>query len=164
MATKSSSPPPDASPVSRAQLIELLNQDLAREYQAIIAYVVYSQVLKGAEYMSVAAELEAHAGEELQHAITIAKQIDYLGGDPTVVPKPVRTSDKARDMLRFDLDNERQTILQYRARIKQCEALEEYAMAEHIREILKQEQEHLTDLATALGEDPPNLSRVKGGS
>ncbi len=164
MATKSSSPPPDASPVSRAQLIELLNQDLAREYQAIIAYVVYSQVLKGAEYMSIAAELEAHAGEELQHAITIAKQIDYLGGDPTVVPKPVRTSDKARDMLRFDLDNERQTILQYRARIKQCEALEEYAMAEHIREILKQEQEHLTDLATALGEDPPNLSRVKGGS
>jgi bacterioferritin len=150
--------------VSRAQLIELLNQDLAREYQAIIAYVVYSQVLKGAEYMSIAAELEAHAGEELQHAITIAKQIDYLGGDPTVVPKPVRTSDKARDMLRFDLDNERQTILQYRARIKQCEALEEYAMAEHIREILKQEQEHLTDLATALGEDPPNLSRVKGGS
>jgi bacterioferritin len=164
MATKSSSPPPDASPVSRAQLIELLNQDLAREYQAIIAYVVYSQVLKGAEYMSIAAELEAHAGEELQHAITIAKQIDYLGGDPTVVPKPVRTSDKARNMLRFDLDNERQTILQYRARIKQCEALEEYAMAEHIREILKQEQEHLTDLATALGEDPPNLSRVKGGS
>lgn len=164
MATKSSSPPPDASPVSRAQLIELLNQDLAREYQAIIAYVVYSQVLKGAEYMSIAAELEAHAGEELQHAITIAKQIDYLGGDPTVVPKPVRTSDKARDMLRFDLDNERQTILQYRARIKQCEALEEYAMAEHIREILKQEQEHLTDLATALGEDPPNLSRVKGGN
>jgi bacterioferritin len=150
--------------VSRAQLIELLNQDLAREYQAIIAYVVYSQVLKGAEYMSIAAELEAHAGEELQHAITIAKQIDYLGGDPTVVPKPVRTSDKARDMLRFDLDNERQTILQYRARIKQCEALEEYAMAEHIREILKQEQEHLTDLATALGEDPPNLSRVKGGN
>lgn len=164
MATKSSSPPPDASPVSRAQLIELLNQDLAREYQAIIAYVVYSQVLKGAEYMSIAAELEAHAGEELQHAITIAKQIDYLGGDPTVVPKPVRTSDKARDMLRFDLDNERQTILQYRARIKQCEVLEEYAMAEHIREILKQEQEHLTDLATALGEDPPNLSRVKGGN
>jgi bacterioferritin len=150
--------------VSRAQLIELLNQDLAREYQAIIAYVVYSQVLKGAEYMSIAAELEAHAGEELQHAITIAKQIDYLGGDPTVVPKPVRTSDKARDMLRFDLDNERQTILQYRARIKQCEVLEEYAMAEHIREILKQEQEHLTDLATALGEDPPNLSRVKGGN
>ena len=164
MATKSSSPPPDPSPVSRAQLIELLNQDLAREYQAIIAYVVYSQVLKGAEYMSIAAELETHAGEELQHAITIAKQIDYLGGDPTVVPKPVRTSDKARDMLRFDLDNERQTILQYRARIKQCEALEEYAMAEHIREILKQEQEHLTDLATALGEDPPNLSRAKGGN
>src|SRR5579862_3072982 len=91
--------------ITRDQLIENLNEDLAREYQAIIAYVVYSQVLKGAQYMNIAGELEVHAGEELQHAITIAKQIDYLGGDPTVTPKPVKTSDKAEDMLRFDLDN-----------------------------------------------------------
>jgi len=150
---------PDSSPVSRKQLIDLLNEDLSREYQAIIAYVVYSQVLKGAEYMSIAAELEKHAGEELSHAITIAKQIDYLGGDPSVTPKPVRTSSRPRDMLRFDLENERATILEYRARVKHCEALGEYAIAEHIREILKQEQEHLSDLATALGEDPPNLSQ-----
>ena len=163
MANKSSAPAPDSSPVSRKQLIELLNQDLAREYQAIIAYIVYSQVLKGAEYMSIAAELEKHAAQELAHALLIAKQIDYLGGDPTVTPVPVKTSIRARDMLRFDLDNERQTILQYRARIKHCESLGEYAMAEHIREILKDEQEHLTDLATALGENPPNLSRPKGG-
>jgi len=143
----------------RKRLIELLNEDLAREYQAIIAYIVYSQVLKGAAYMSIAKELEAHAGEELQHAITIAKQIDYLGGDPTVTPKPVKTSDKPAAMLRFDLENESETIRQYRERVGQCEALNEYAMAEHIREILMQEQEHLIDLATALGEDPPNLSK-----
>jgi len=108
--------------------------------------------------MSIAAELEVHAGEELAHALTIAKQIDYLGGDITVTPKPVKTSDKAKDMLRFDLENERNTIVAYRERVRQCENLGEYAMAEHIREILKQEQEHLVDLATALGEDPPDMS------
>ena len=159
MPRKSPASPPKNSAVSRQQLIQLLNEDLAREYQAVIAYVVYSQVIKGAKYMSIASELEKHAGEELEHAITIAKQIDYLGGEPTVTPKPVRTSKKVEEMLRFDLENEAQTILNYRARVKQCEALGEYAMAEHLREILKQEQEHLTDLATALGENPPDLSQ-----
>ncbi len=143
--------------VTRAQLIELLNEDLSREYQAIIAYVVYSQVIKGAAYMSIATELEKHAGEELQHAIIIANQIDYLGGKPTVTAKPVKTSDKAVDMLRFDLQNEANTIRAYRERVRQCEALGEFAMAEHIRAILMDEQEHLIDLATALGEDPPDL-------
>ncbi len=141
--------------INREQLIALLNEDLAREYQAVIAYVVYSQVLKGAQYMSIAAELEKHAGEELQHALIIAKQIDYLGGMPTVTAKPVRTSEKAEDMLRFDLDNENETVRNYRERVRQCEALGEYAMAEHIREILVQEQEHQIDLATALGIDVP---------
>jgi len=141
--------------IDRDELVRLLNEDLAREYQAIIAYVNYSQVLKGPEYMSIADELEVHAGEELQHALTIAKQIDYLGGMPTVVPKPVRTSTKAKDMLRFDLDAETETIQNYRERVKQCEALGEYAIAEQIREILVQEQEHQIDLATALGIDVP---------
>ena len=144
--------------VTREQLIGLLNEDLAREYQAIIAYVVYSQVLTGAQYMSVAKELEAHAGEELQHALTIAKQVDYLGGSPTVTPKPVKTSDKAEDMLRFDLENEAETIRNYRERVRQCEALGEYALSEQIREILVQEQDHLIDLATALGVDAPDVS------
>ena len=157
MARKPANSKSPAVPPRRA-LINALNEDLAREYQAIIAYVVYSQVIKGAEFMTIAKELEKHAGEELKHALTIAKQIDYLGGDPVVSPKPVRTSDKARDMLRFDLENERQTILEYRKRVRQCEELGEFAVAEHIREILKQEQEHLSDLATALGEDPPNMS------
>jgi bacterioferritin len=142
--------------VTREQLIAALNEDLAREYQAIIAYVNYSQVLKGAQYMHIAKELEKHAGEELQHALIIAKQIDYLGGAPTVTPKQVKTSEKAEVMLRADLDNERETIRNYRRRVLQCEELSEIAMAEHIREILRQEQEHLIDLATALGEEPPD--------
>ena len=144
--------------ISRARLIELLNQDLAREYQAIIAYVVYSQVIKGAQYMSIAKDLETHAGEELQHAITIAKQIDYLGGAPTVIADKVRTSDKADAMLRFDLQNETDTIRAYRDRVRQCEALGEFAMAEHLRAILMEEQEHQIDLATALGEAPPDMT------
>lgn len=150
--------PSNGQQTTRGQLINFLNEDLAREYQAIIAYVVYSQVMKGAAFMSIAAELAEHAEEELAHAITISKQIDYLGGMPTVNPKQVKVSEKAEDMLRFDLDNENQTIINYRERVRQCEALGEYAMAEQIREILVQEQEHQIDLATALGEDVPDLS------
>src|SRR3954462_2203539 len=99
-----------ADKMNRKRLIELLNEDLSREYQAIIAYVNYSQVLKGPEYMAIAGELEVHAAQELAHALVIAKQIDYLGGMPTVTPKPVKTSEKAKEMLRFDLDNENETI------------------------------------------------------
>jgi bacterioferritin len=145
--------------IGREELITLLNEDLAREYQAIIAYVVYSQVLKGAAYMNIAQELEKHAAEELKHALIISKQIDYLGGMPTVNPRPVRTSVKAEEMLRFDLDNENETIRNYRQRVRQCEALGEYAMAEHIREILVNEQEHQIDLATALGQDIPQVTQ-----
>ena len=137
--------------VSRAELIELLNQDLSREYQAIIGYVVYSQVLKGAEFMNIAGELEKHAAQELSHALIIAKQIDYLGGMPTVEAKTVRTSEKATEMLQFDLDNETETIRNYRERVRQCEDLAEYAMGEQIREILIDEQDHQIALATALG-------------
>ena len=145
--------------MTRKDLITKLNEDLSREYQAIIAYVVYSQVLKGAEYMSIAKELEKHAGEELQHALTISKHVDYLGGMPSATPQPVKLSEKAEEMLRADLKNESDTIRAYRERVKQCESLGEYAIAEDIREILRQEQEHLIDLATALGEDPPDLSK-----
>jgi len=148
--------------ISREQLIELLNEDLAGEYQAIISYVIYSQVLSGAEYMNIAGELEKHAGEELSHALVISKQIDYLGGMPAVHPKPVRTSEKAKEMLRFDLENEMATIRRYRERIPQCESLGEYAMAELIREILKDEQDHLIALATALGEDVPVIKTAPG--
>src|SRR5437016_14467085 len=102
--------------ITRKQLIEGLNEDLSREYQAIIAYVNYSQVLKGAQYMNIAGELEVHAGEELAHALVVAKMIDYLGGMPNVTPLPVKTSENPEEMLRFDLDNENQTIANYRMR------------------------------------------------
>jgi bacterioferritin len=147
-----------AKVVTRKELAKLLNEDLAREYQAIIAYVVYSQVLKGAEYMSIADQLQTHAAEELKHALIISRQIDYLGEMPTVTPKPVKTSEDAREMLRFDLENENDTIKNYRERVRQCEALGEYAMAEQIRQILIDEQDHQIDLATALGEDVPDLT------
>lgn len=148
------------SKITRAALVDLLNEDLAREYQAIIAYVVYSQVLKGAQYMNIAKELEVHAKEELAHALLIAKQIDYLGGSPNVTPKPVKTSDKAEEMLRFDLDNENETIRNYRQRVRQCEALGEYALAEAIRDILVQEQDHQIALATALGIEVPDVGEA----
>ena len=146
--------------ISRDKLADLLNEDLSREYQAIIAYVVYSQVLKGAEFMSIAEQLESHAQQELQHALIISRQIDYLGKMPSVTPKPVRTSEDAREMLRYDLNNENDTIRNYRERVRQCEALGEFAMAEQIRQILVQEQDHQIDLATALGEDVPDLSKA----
>jgi bacterioferritin len=145
--------------VTRRQLIENLNQDLAREYQAIIAYTVYSQVLRGAAYMAIAKELEVHAGEELAHALTIAKHIAYLGGMPTATPKAVELSDDAETILRADLANENATVRAYRQRVAECELLGEFAIAEDIREILRQEQEHQIDLATALGEEVPDLSR-----
>jgi bacterioferritin len=146
------------SDVTRDRLAELLNEDLSREYQAIIAYVVYSQVLKGAEYMNIADQLEAHSHDEPKHALIISRQIDYLGKMPSVTPKPVRTSDDPREMLRFDLENENETIRQYRDRVRQCEALGEFAMAEQIRQILTNEQDHQIDLAAALGEDAPDVS------
>lgn len=151
---------PEAT-ITREQLIGRLNEDLAREYQAIIAYIVYSQVLKGPQYMTIATELEVHAGEELAHALKVAKHIDYLGGMPTATPLPVKLTEKAEEMLRADLDNENDTVRHYRERVKQCESLSEYGIAEDIREILRQEQEHQIDLATALGEQVPDVSAAR---
>ena len=147
--------------VTRDDLIKGLQEDLSREYQAILAYVVYSQALKGAEYQSIAKELELHAGEELAHAITIAKQIDYLGGMPNATALPVKLTESAEAMLRADLDNENNTVRAYRERVRQADALGEFAISEEIREILRQEQEHQIDLATALGEDVPDVSKMK---
>lgn len=141
--------------ITREEMIQLLNEDLAGEYQAIIAYTVYSQVLKGAAYTDIARELEVHAAEELQHAIMIAKQIDYLGGMPCVTPKPVKTSNDPVVMLRADLENERETVARYRDRIRQAEAMGEYALSETLRTIIVQEQEHEIDLAAALDINVP---------
>jgi bacterioferritin len=145
-----------------ADLVSALNEDLAREYQAIIAYTVYSSTLTGAQWMNIAAELKLHAAEELQHALIIADQIDYLGGTPTATPKPVKLSKKPEDMIRFDLDNETETIKNYRQRVQQAEAVGHYALAEQLRKIIAQEQEHQHDLATALGIDVPRV--LEGGA
>src|ERR1022692_1113385 len=142
--------------ITREKLIEALNEDLSREYQAIIAYVNYSQVLKGAAYMNIADQLAIHAKEELDHALQISNHVDYLGGMPSVTAKPVKTSEKAEDMLKFDLENERETIRNYRRRVKQADELNEFAIAESLGGILVREQDHLIALATALGIDAPD--------
>ena len=143
--------------VSRERMVELLNEDLSREYQAIIAYTIYSQTIKGAAFNNIATELEGHASEELSHAILLARQIDYLNGTPVSVPKEVKTSDKAEEMLRFDLENERETIRNYRERIRQADAMGEFALGEVLRRIIEQETDHLLDLADALGIDAPKI-------
>ncbi len=145
------------TPITRKKMIRLLNEDLAREYQAIIGYVVYSQTMKGAQYLHIASELEKHAAQELSHALLIAKQIDYFNGTPVLAPKTVKFSEKAADNLRFDLENERTTILHYRQRIRQAEEMGEFGLSEILRRIIAQEQDHLTDLADALGIDNPKL-------
>jgi bacterioferritin len=143
--------------ITREEMVRLLNGDLAREYQAVIAYTVYSQTMKGAPYTDIARELEKHAGEELAHALKIARQIDYFGGTPTVRPQEVKTSEDARQMLRFDLENERVTLVNYRQRIRQADAMGEYALSEILRSIAVQEQEHLMDLSDALGIEAPEI-------
>jgi len=144
--------------ITREEMIQFLNEDLAREYQAIIAYTVYSQVIKGAPYTDIAEELEKHAREELEHALKLSRQINYFGGMPAVCPKKVKTYEDAKQMLQFDLENERETLVNYRQRIQQAEAMGEFALSEVLREIVVQEQEHLIDLADALGIDPPEIA------
>ena len=145
----------DVSPLTKEKLIDLLNQDLEREFQAVIGYVNYSQVLKGAAYMNIAHELKVHAKEELSHALKLSFWIDLLGGMPAVTAKPVKTSENAAEMLRFDLENEKETIRNYRRRVRQADSLNQFALSEDLREILRDEADHLNSLATALGEATP---------
>ena len=145
-----------SAPITKKKLIDLLNEDLQREFQAVIAYVNYSQVLKGAQYMSIAEQLVEHSKEELGHALKLSFWIDFLGGMPAVTNKPVKTSEDAREMLRFDLENESETIRNYRRRVRQADQLNEFALGEDLREILRDEADHLNDLATALGENTPD--------
>lgn len=147
----------DDSTITRDRMVELLNEDLAREFQAILAYVIYSQTMKGAAYTAIAAELQKHATEELSHALLITKQIDYFNGTPISAPKEVKVSGDAKKMLEFDLENERETIINYRQRIRQADAMGEFALGETLRKIIAQEQDHLQDLADALGIDTPKI-------
>jgi bacterioferritin len=141
----------ELSSSSKEEIIRGLNDDLAREYQAIIQYVVFSSTLKGAEYGDIAEELKIHASEELSHALEVAKQIDYLGGAPTVVGKEAGYSDDSKTMLEIDLKAEQETIKNYRDRIRQAEAAGEFALSEKLRTIIAQEQDHEIELKDALG-------------
>jgi bacterioferritin len=147
----------------RDELIQGLQQDLAREYKAIIQYVIYSQVLDGPQYMDIADELEVHAHEELDHAIAISKQLDYFGAYPTEKPKAVETPEDAEGMLWADLRAEDETVAEYRKRILQAQAIGEYALAETLQEITKQEQDHQIELAMALGVVADPRSRKETG-
>jgi bacterioferritin len=149
--------------VTRDQLVEGLQEDLAREYKAIIQYIIFSQKLDDAKYMTIADELATHAHEELDHALAIANQLDYFGVYPDHAPAPVWVSEKNEDMLWYDLYAEDDTVKAYRERIRQAQALGEYALAEVLQELVRQEQDHQIDLATALGViADPNQREGKG--
>lgn len=140
-----------ASSSSKEEIIKGLNGDLAREYKAIIQYVVFSSTLKGAEYGEIAQQLKEHASQELEHALEVAKQIDYLGGDPTMKGEDAEYSQDSKTMLEIDLRAEQETIKNYRERIRQAERAGEFALSETLREIIQQEQDHEIDLKDALG-------------
>ena len=139
------------SSTERESIINGLNEDLAREYKAIIQYVVFSSTLKGAEYGNIAEQLEKHASDELEHALKIAKQIDYLGGTPTMKSEEAQSSENPKEMLEIDLRAEQETVKNYRERIRQAEQSGEYALSEILRAIIAQEQDHEIDLKDALG-------------
>lgn len=151
--------PTASAPVTREQLIQGLQDDIAREYKAIIQYVIFSQKLDGAQYMNIADQLEEHAHQELDHALAIARQLDYFGEYPTHQPMPIAVSEDNDGMLRADLQAEDDTIRHYRERIRQADALGEYALGEVLRTIVRQEQDHQMDLATALGVVPDDRQR-----
>lgn len=140
-----------ASAPGRKEIIAGLNEDLAREYKAIIQYVVFSAALKGAEYGDIAEQLKKHASQELSHALEVARQIDYLGGEPTVKSKEAEYSEDSKKMLEIDLRSEQDTIRNYRERIMQAERAGEFALSEALRAIIRQEQDHEIDLKDALG-------------
>src|SRR5215510_12029997 len=140
-----------ASATAKEEIVRGLNDDLAREYKAIIQYVVFSSALKGAEYGDIAEQLKEHASEELAHALEVARQIDYLGGDPTVEVKNAEYSQDSKRMLEIDLKQEQETIKNYRERIRQAEKYGEFALSEALRDIIRQEQDHEIDLKDALG-------------
>jgi bacterioferritin len=149
---------------TREELIAGLQADLAREYKAIIQYIIYSQKLDGARYMNIADQLEEHAHQELDHALQIARQLDYLGEYPVHEPETVEVSEENEEMLWIDLRAEDETVKNYRERIRQAESIGEYALAEVLQEIVRQEQDHQIDLATALEVVPDDRKRKAKGS
>jgi bacterioferritin len=149
--TQSGTSGSNSSSSTKDEIIRGLNGDLAREYKAIIQYVVFSATLKGPEYGDIAEQLKLHASEELSHALEVARQIDYLGGEPTVKGDDAETSEDSKTMLEIDLKAEQDTIANYRERIRQAEMAGEFALSEKLRTIIAEEQDHEIDLKDALG-------------
>lgn len=137
--------------ITKEKLIDLLNLDLSKEYSAAIQYIQHTGVLTGAAYGDIKKELAIHANEEVQHAMTLADFIDYLGGFPTVDVAEIKTSKDNKEMLQQDLEGENDAINRYVARIQQAEELNLLALSQQLRQILAMEQEHAMDLEQALG-------------
>ena len=137
--------------ITQEKLIELLNKDLELEYSAAIQYINHSSVMTGAAYGDVIKELKIHANEEVQHAMILADQINYLGGSPSVKVGEIHTSKDNDEMLQQDLNGEEDAIKRYKIRVEQSEQLKEFALAQQLRTILAVEQEHAMDLQRALG-------------
>jgi bacterioferritin len=137
--------------ITKEELLDRLNADLAWEYAAMIQYVQHASVITGAEYESIIAELLVHASEEMQHAINLSDQIDFLGGVPAVDVQTIKTSGESKEMLDQDLAGELDAIERYKERIAQAEALREYGLRRVLEDILIMEEEHARDLMTVLG-------------
>ncbi len=137
--------------VTIEKLLDLLNNDLELEYSAAIQYINHAAVMTGAAYGDIIKELKTHTNEEIQHAITLADQIDYFGQKPSVKVGKILTSTDNNEMLQQDLDGQQDAIKRYKTRIEQAEDLKEFGLAQQLRNILATEQEHAMDLRQALG-------------
>lgn len=136
--------------VTKKKLIEELNKDLEWEYAAAVQYVQHAAAISGPQYDSIQKELIIHSQEEMQHAVMLSEQIDFLGGVPTINVEKREISSSSREMLKQDLWGEDNAITRYKERIAQAEALKEYGLRRVLEDILIQEEEHKRDIANAL--------------
>ncbi len=136
--------------ITMEKLIDELNKDLEWEYAAAVQYVQHASVISGAQYESIQKELIIHSQEEMQHAVMLSEQIDFLGGVPTIDVERRDVSTSAVEMLKQDLWGEDNAIARYKERIAQAEALREYGLRRVLEDILIQEEEHKRDLQSAL--------------
>jgi bacterioferritin len=133
------------------EFVERLNADLGTEFQSIVQYVQHVATIKGAEYRSIVEELGNHLAQELEHAKILAKQIDFLGGTPTVQLPSVRDCPDGAAALQADLELEERQLQRYRDRVSEAGTLGLPDVAEALRPLLEQTQDHVIELRDALG-------------
>lgn len=138
------------STMDQQAFIDALNGDLQTEYQSIVQYVQHIAVITGPEFLSTVDELRVHVGQEVAHATTLAEQIDFLGGSPTTSVTPAVAATGARQALEADLSLEESQLDRYRERVQQATDLGLADVAEALRPLLTQTQEHVRDLQAAL--------------